>query len=239
MLANVATSHNVETIGTLIAYNMELEQRSKAHKLDEGCLERTVQELEQSCIVRDVLYSLTLARVTELAILCAGNYADDCEFTAACDLLVNPRLILVHVRDQIEPVVKERHGGITDQFSHVDRSTDKIVEWLKENTWLEIKKEALLPYLYNELSCLGHLKSDHLESIERRMKRIADVVGFLSAWQLPDSCGARDRLSFVSEAERQFIYSNLCRFDLKFFHQLGHDLFRLVEDGRYKCRFLC
>ena len=239
MLANVARDGNIVVNRALIDFNVRLEEESPAHNLNESCLERIVQELEQSCIVRDSLYSLTLARVSELALLCAGNYADDCEFTAACDLLVNPRLILVHVRDQTEPVVKERHGSITDQFSHVGRAPQEIVEWLKDNTWLEIKKEALLPYLYNELFCLGHLNSHHLDSIEHRMQRIAAVVGFLSAWQLPDSCGVQERLICVSEAARQFIYSNLCRFDLKFFHQLGNDLFRLMEDDRFKSRFLC
>ena len=239
MFTNLARNHNVGSIGTLISYNMNLEQGVSAHIINEGYLERILQELEQSCIIRDALYSLTLARVTELALVCAGNYADDCEFTAACDLLVNPRLILVHVRDQIEPVVKERHGGITNQFSHVGRATQEIVQWLKENTCIEIKEEALLPYLYNELSCLGHIKSPHLDSIEQRMQRIADVIGFLCAWQLPDPSGVQERLRCVSEGERQFIHSNLCRFDLKFFHQLGYDLLRLVEDGRYKGRFLC
>ncbi|MEJ2365352.1 MAG: hypothetical protein P8075_11240 [Deltaproteobacteria bacterium] len=239
MFTNLARNHTVGSIGTLISHNMDLEQGVSAHKLNEIYLERRVQELEQSCIIRDALYSLTLARVTELALVCAGNYADHCEFLAACDLLVNPRLVLVHVRDQIEPVVKERHGGITNQFSHVGRATQEIVQWLKENTCIEIKEEALLPYLYNELSCLGHIKSPHLDSIEHRMERIADVIGFLWAWQLPDSSGVQERLRCLSEDERQFIHSNLCRFDLKLFHQLGHELLRLVEDGRYKGRFLC
>ena len=238
MFTNSAKNHNVGSIGTLISYNMNLEQGVSAHIINEGYLERILQELEQSCIIRDALYSLTLARVTELALVCAGNYADDCEFTAACDLLANPRLILVHVRDQTKPVVKKRHGSIAHQFSHVGRATETIVEWLKQNTCLEIRKQALLPHLYNELSCLGHIKSPHLDSIEHRMERIADVIGFLCAWQLPDSCGVQERLRCVSEGERQFIRSNLCRFDLQLFHQLGHELLRLVADGRYKSRFL-
>ena len=239
MLANVGTKHKIGNILAPIAYNREFEQGSTAHKLNEGYLEQIVQELERGCMARDALYSLTLARVAELALVCAGNYADDCEFTAACDLLANPRLILVHVRDQTKPVVKKRHGSIAHQFSHVGRATEKIVEWLKQNTCLEIKKQALLPHLYSELSCLGHIKSHHLYSIQNRMKRIADVIGFLCAWQLPDSSGVQERLRCVSEGERQFIHSNLCRFDLKLFHQLGHELFRLVEDGQYESRFLC
>ena len=239
MFTNVARNDNAGTLGRLIALNTELQQPLTASKLNEAYLERIVEELEQSCIARDSLYSLTLARVAELTLVCAGSYADDCEFTAACDLLVNPRLILVHIRGKTEQVGKERHGSITDQFSHVGRTARETVAWLKENTWLEIKKEALLPYLYNELSRLGHLKSHHLDSIQRRMQRIADVVGFLSAWQLRDYSNVQERLRCVSAAERQFIYSQLCRFDLKVFYQLGHDIYRLMEDGWFKSRFLC
>ncbi len=36
-------------------------------------------------------YWLMVCRISEMALLCAGQYADGCEFSAAGDLLVNPR----------------------------------------------------------------------------------------------------------------------------------------------------
>ena len=238
MLANVARDHNLGANGALIHFNVELERAVTGHKLNEEYLELIAEALEEFGIIHDALYSITLARITELTLYCAGSYTDDCEFALAGDLLVNPRLILIHVHNQGAPIVKQRHVSITDQFRHLERSPQELVQWLKENTWLEMKKEPLLPHLYRRLCCLGHMQSRYLESVERRMQRIADVIGFLSAWHLQDSWDLHQRIRCVPEAEREFVYSNLCRFDLEIFHQLGHDLLQLIENSRYESGFL-
>jgi hypothetical protein len=238
MLANAARNHNVGANGELVDFNVRLEQAARVHNFNEDCLERITRELEGFCAGRDGVFALTLARITELALYCAGSYTDDCEFALAGDLLVNPRLILIHIRNQGAPIAKERHGKIGDQFRHVDKSPQELIQWLKENTCLEIKKEPLLPHLYGELSRSGLLQSHYLASVEQRLQRIADVIGFLSAWHVPDSCRLRQRMRCVPEAEREFVSSSLCRFDLEIFHQLGHDLLQLLEDDQYESEFL-
>ena len=46
--------------------------------------------------------------------------------------------------------------------------------------------QPLLPDLYDRLKNFGTISSDYLQSIDRRMKKTANVIGFLSACQLPE-----------------------------------------------------
>ena len=92
------------------------------------------------------IYQLTQARITELTLICAGNYADNFEFTAAGDLLVNPRSIRIHIDGVREPANKKRHLALTDQFSAVAKTETGIISSrLSKNTHLEIIKKPLLP----------------------------------------------------------------------------------------------
>ena len=67
--------------------------------VNEGRIEDWLDELEMQNNEKNPVYWLLLVRLNELALLCAGNYADNCEFSAAGDLLLNPRKMMVHFND--------------------------------------------------------------------------------------------------------------------------------------------
>lgn len=223
----------------LLGYNRSLEETSFLCSLNEKVLEQRVVELEEIGLANEELYCLTFARLNELTLLCAGNYADAFEFTAAGDLLVNPRLTLVHIRNRIMPVPKKRHSRLTDQFKNVARTRGEVIQWLKNETFLEIKREPLLPYLYERLKKSGCMSQEYLYSISRRMRKIADVTAFLYSLHLPNGQDFHQWLQQTTQPERQFIKSRLCKFNTRTFCDLGHDLHQIVQGEGYRSKFLC
>jgi len=185
----------------------------------------------------ELIYLLTRARIAELTLICAGNYADNFEFTAAGDLLVNPRCIRVHIDGVKEPVNKIRHLALTDQFDGVAKTESEIIRWLGKNTHLEIIKKPLLPDLYERLKSAGVLSSKYLDSVCQRMNKIADVIGFLAAYNLSDVQRLYDRFQSANE-ESFFIKSNLCNFNYDIFFALGNEILKLFENDKYKSAFI-
>jgi hypothetical protein len=188
--------------------------------------------------IREELYWLTFARLNELTLFCAGNYADNFEFTAAGDLLVNPRLTTVHVRGLSEPVVKNRHSRITERFRCAASTKKEVIQWLKNETFLEIKKEPLLAYLYERLKNSGYISQQYLYATDRRMRQIADVIVHLWSWHLPSGLDLHYRLQYSSQSEREFIKSRLCQFDREIFNDLGHDFHAIIQGEGCKIKFL-
>jgi hypothetical protein len=231
--------HITSNARALIDFNFSLEENSLVSSLNEKFLEQKVSELEEIDPMREELYWLTLARLKELTLLCAGNYADNFDFTAAGDLLVNPRLILVHIRNQTRPVIKKRHSRITDQLGNGADTQKDVIQWLKKETLLELKKEPLLPYLYESLKNSGYISQEYLSSIYRRMQKIADVIVHLWSWHLPNSHAYHQRLEHTTQSEKKFIKSKLCQFDTKAFYDLGNDFYQIIQWGGYKSKFLC
>jgi hypothetical protein len=238
MSVNIAENHIKSSARALIDYNYSLEKDSLVSSLNEKFLEQKVSELKEIDSIREELYWLTFARLDELTLFCAGNYADNFEFTAAGDLLVNPGLILVHVRGRIRPMIKKRHSRITDQFGNVASTKKGVIQWLKNETLLEIKKEPLLPYLYESLKNSGYMAQEYLYSIDRRIQQIADVIVHLWSWHLPNSHDFHQRLQHTTQSEREFIKSKLCRFDKRTFYNLGHDFHQIIQFEGYKSKFL-
>jgi hypothetical protein len=103
----------------IFAFNLKLDSLSKISSLNENVLEEMLGQLNGYRGAEDDLYWLTLARINELVLVCAGNYANNCEFRLVGDLLLNPRCILVHVRGSLQPVRKIRHMALTEHFRHV------------------------------------------------------------------------------------------------------------------------
>jgi hypothetical protein len=238
MSLSLAEDHIESNEIMLLNYNRSLEGVSSLTCLNEKLLEQKIGELEEIGPINEELYCLTFARLNELTLLCAGNYADALEFTAAGDLLVNPRLTLVHVRNRIKPVIKKRHSRLTDQFKNTSSTRGQVIQWLKNETFLEIKKEPLLPYLYESLKKSGYMSQEYLLSTDRRMKKIADVIVHLWSLHLPNGHDFHQWLQHAAQSERQFIKSRLCKFDMKTFYDLGHDFHQIIQGQGYKSKFL-
>jgi len=222
-------------------YNASLEEEAIPINLHEDFIESKLFELEQlepDCPGNNVMYWLSYARLFELALLCAGNYADHFEFAAAGDLLVNPRLILIHFKSGCNAVKKDRHRKLTEQFRYVAGKREAVVRWLKEETVPEIVEKPLLAHMREQMARSGYLSKEYLDLVERRLERVADAIGFLASWHLADTSAFYLRVRCASPAEKAFIESNLCRFDKKVFFELGEDLRKLAVDPYQRSRFI-
>lgn len=216
---------------SLLDFNDQLDERSNFFSLNERALEFLIDKLDSHVSTKDELYWLTLARITELVLLCAGNYANNGEFTLMGDLLLNPRLILIHIRGQHRPIVKERHTLLTEQFSSVAETHYEIIQWLKTETIVEIKIKALLPHLLDQLKNSGVIGQEYFESVAKRNMQIAELVGFISSGRFIDSAAYTQWLTTAGRADRELLESRLCHFDLEPFFKLGRQI-------RYQAQYL-
>lgn len=92
----------------LLKYNKALEEQGHLIQLNESFLESKLEELESISSLSGTIEKFTLARLTELALLCVGNYPDNGCIGELGDLMFNPRLIHVHIKGKHVPVKKER-----------------------------------------------------------------------------------------------------------------------------------
>jgi len=220
---------------SMLDYNLCLND-CVTFELNEKYIESKIYELDE-IENSGLIYQLTQARITELTLICAGNYADNFEFTAAGDLLVNPRNIRIHIDGVREPANKKRHLALIDQFNTVAKTQTGIINWLSKNTYPETIKKPLLPDLCERLKSAGIISVKYLDSVYRRMNKIADVIGFLSAYHLSDSQMLYKKLHSLN-AESDFIKSNLCNFNFDTFFILGHEILKSIENDNYKSVFI-
>ena len=241
-MLTISSADSVEiSASALIDYNASIEEQAIPSNLNEDFIEAKLFELEQlepDCPESVEIYWPTFARLFELALLCAGNYADHFEFAAAGDLLVNPRLILIHFKSGCKAVKKDRHRKLTDQFRYVAGEREAIVRWLKEKTVPEIVERPLLVHMNEEMARSGYLSEEYLALAERRMERIADTIGFLASWHPADARSFYLQVQCASPSEKSFIESNLCRFDKGIFLELGRDVRKVAADPYQESRFV-
>lgn len=222
----------------LAEYNLALDAEAFDSRLNESFLERKLAELERIDVWGAEPYWLTVARLTELTVLCAGIYADSGELQAVGDLLVNPRKILVHVRGQAEPVVKQRHRALTQQFGHMASDKMGVIAWLKRETSLETVTPPLLVELYKKLFDSGYMSQAYMDSLDRRMTQIADTTAFVGSCHLPPHLDFVQYVLQASGPEREFIHSNLCGFTRDCFDELGRETIQALYMPGCRSRFL-
>ncbi len=180
------------------------------------------------------VYWLTLSRIAELAINLAGDYADSGEVCAAGDILVNPRRIDVYLRGKTEPIQKDRHCGLSEQFAWAIGDEDPVA-WLMRETQVRIKRKALLPHLQDLLSASGYVDSSYLDGIERRLSLIADTIGFMCALE---SVGNFGHVGPSIESDQALIEDRRCRFTARRFVEMGEEIERMILSGNHRSRFL-
>jgi hypothetical protein len=222
----------------LLHLNALLDTAILPYEINEGKIENWLNTLEGSSDQAGPVYWLLWIRLMEAALLCAGNYADNCEFSAAGDLLVNPREIRVHSKDTRLPVHKKRHGRLSEQFRINGHSRRHTIETIKKDYQLEITNPPLLPLLFSSLKDSGRVAGAYLAYTDRRMRQITDAIGFLTSWQIFDAAELHRRTLRATPETRSFISSHLCRFDNRIFLQAGNAVERMAIDPAGPCELL-
>jgi hypothetical protein len=218
--------------------NEELDNLRLIYEINEASIERFLKILEDSDASDQPCYWLVMAWIFELALFCAGNYADNCEFTAAGDLLVNPRKILIHQKGYPNSPVKQRHGRISEQLNKHGRCRKHSYGLLKHEVSVEVTKPAILPYLFERMQHGQKIAAWYIHEAEERMKKIADTIGFLSAWSVSKFEDLHIRMQTASPKTRRFIVAHLCRFDTRYFQRLGREIKDFVENAKDDFEFL-
>ncbi|MBI9082811.1 MAG: hypothetical protein JEZ11_04390 [Desulfobacterales bacterium] len=207
-------------------FNRRLDALAIPYDINESVIEALLDTLDTVAPSPDAIYWLLLARVTELALMAAGHYADHCEFSAAGDLLVNPRTIRVCWDDQRRPAVKERHERLSDQFRRPGVSRRAFVRDFKDNGRLETLRPALLPVLAGQLAACGLFSSGYLAAVNARMEKITEAIGFLCAAGITTGRQLYLHLTLAPAADRDFFTAHLCRFDRCHYDRLGREVDR-------------
>lgn len=217
--------YNFDPMNALININRELSAACLPHLINEAFIGNLYSELVSRLDRESAYFWLLYGRMTEAALLCAGHYADNCEYSAAGDLLVNPRSIHVHYKDCDMPEVKDRHGSISEQFMPQGSCPWVFRKNFSSSMTLHVQEPALLPLMANTLAQSGVFCESYLFSINERMKKIADTMVFLLAWSLDNALELHERLAAESSETRKFVNHNLCRFSPDLFHALGEELY--------------
>lgn len=181
------------------------------------------------------IYWLSMARVMELALLCAGNYADFGLIREAADLMVNPRHTEVWIDGAWEPVRVKRYERMTEQFAGYAPEGSNVGNWLRDTTHLVHVKGPLIPDLYEMLQGADMLSESYLASVYLRMQKISETMSFVMQGQMIDP---NYPLSGVIPEEIAFVEKNLCRYSKDLFHQIGVDIGELSKDEHYCSSFI-
>lgn len=220
-----------------IFFTMDLQEQIFDHYLNEKIIVNQMERLESPMKFDGSveIYWLSMSRIMELALLCAGNYADFGLICEAGDLMVNPRHTEVHINGAWEPVKVKRHERMTEQFKDYAPAGTSVREWLRDNTHLVHVKGPLIPDLYDMMKGAGMLSESYLSSVYLRMQKISETMTFVMQGQMMDP---NYPLSGVHPEEKEFVEGNLCRYNSRKFHQIGLDIDELLKDENYCSSFL-
>ena len=183
-------------------------------------------------------YWLLMARLAELALLCAGYYADCGEVTAAGDLLFNPQRIDVHVRGKRQPIVKDRHRPLSEQLNAGGAPYPEFINWFHHNAITRVMEPALIPDLLSRLTHSGWISAAFLDAYQARMAQVADAMRFgpcATGLRAPPGQPAF-RAGRSSDGDWRQVHH--CRFKTTCYRRLGHDIEQTWHDAAYRSPFM-
>lgn len=169
-------------------------------------------------------YWLLVARLAEMTLLCADNYAACGEITAAGDLMINPRNTHIHMKGAVRPIVKSRHGRLSDQLEVEMPADGGFIDWCKHNALVQVVEPALLPDFEARLAESGFLSKDYLQDLRTRMGQVADAMRFAMV------AGGRHCVGEAGEPS--------CGVDAWPARRLGCEVARTCSDPAYQSAFL-
>jgi hypothetical protein len=203
-------------------FNRRLDQLSVPAAVNESLIAGLREQLDAGGDPRSGVYWLLTARLAEMALLCAGHYADCGETGAAGDLLLNPRRVLVYLRGAPGPLLKERHRPLSDQFNPGGLSLPDFAAWFRDNAMTHIAEPALLKAFRSRLEGCGRMAA-YLEGFKARLSRVADVMRFGFAARSPQT-GRPHPLT--------------CGFDTVEYRRLGRHVIRICNTPAFHSPYL-
>jgi hypothetical protein len=222
----------------ILILNEALDHLNVPYDVNEQTLENFLQNLNDFDTTPQPAYWLMTARLFELSLILAGHYADNCEFSAAGDLLVNPKKVLIHRKGYPYPLIKQRHGRLTEQLNKKEKCREFVLLQIKHDVTVEIAEPAILPYLFERIEGSSQIASWYLHDAQERMKKIADTIGFLSAWSLTKFEVLHHRLQKMSVKTRRFVADHQCNFDTRYFARIGREIPRIIENSQEHSKYL-
>ena len=222
----------------ILILNEALDNLHVPYDVNEETIENFLQHLITYGTPDGPAYWLMMARLFELSLICAGHYADNCEFSSAGDLLVNPRKVLIHRKGYPYPLIKQRHGRLTEQLNKKEKCREFVLLQIKHDVTVEIAEPAILPYLFERIEGSSQIASWYLHDAQERMKKIADTIGFLSAWSLTKFEVLHHRLQKMSVKTRRFVTDHQCNFDTRYFARIGREIPRIIENSQEHSKYL-
>ncbi|MEE4112226.1 MAG: hypothetical protein V2I40_05380 [Desulfobacteraceae bacterium] len=183
-------------------------------------------------------YWLLMARLAELALLCAGYYADCGEVTAAGDLLFNPRRIDIHVRGRHQPIVKDRHRPLSEQLNDGGVSHHEFINWFHHNAITRVMEPALIPDFLTRLTHSGWISEAFLDSYQARTAQVADAMRFGSCATGLSAAPGQPALRAGRSADGDFRQVPHCRFETTCYRRLAHDIEQIWHDTAYRSQYL-
>jgi hypothetical protein len=195
--------------------NYRLQEEAIDAHINKSFIEQWIARLWTIVSPRPQCFWLFLARINELALLCASRYVDCCEFSAAEELLVEPSSIFLHVEGKV---------------------TAASQEWGS-------RAGPLLPFLCSLLKGSGYMTEGYLLSVSRRTQKIGEVMRMLLSLGIGNAEDISMKLSCMDHDERDRFRSRLCLFDRKTFNEIGRALHLFMRywnvDDEYVGKYLC
>jgi hypothetical protein len=203
--------------------NYRLHEEATDTQINKTFVEQWMMRLGTIVSPRPQCFWLFLARINELALLCASRYVDSCESAAADELLLEPSCVLLHVEGGRTAVSQDRGGRAA-------RSRERILT--------EKKAGPLLPRLYDLLKGSGYMTEDYLLSVSRRTEKIRQVAGMLAGLGMGNTQDISVKLSRMDAEQRRDFRSRLCLFDRKTFNELGRALHLFMQFGNVDDKYV-
>jgi hypothetical protein len=183
-------------------------------------------------------YWLLMARLAELALLCAGYYADCGAVTAAGDLLFNPRRIDVYVRGRHQPIAKDRHRPLSEQLNDGGRPYPDFINWFHHNAITRVMAPALIPDFLTRLTHSGWISEAFLDAYQARMAQVADAMRFGSCATVLRAPIGESTLRAGRSSDGDFRQDHHCCFETTCYRRLGHDIEQTWHDATYCSPYL-
>jgi len=146
--------------------------------------------------------------------------------------------VLIHRKGYPHPIRKPRHGRLSEQLNKKDTCRKIVLFQAKHEVKVEVAQPAILPYLFGLMESSCQIASWYLHETQERMKKIADTIGFLSAWSLSKFEVLHHRLQKMPSKMRHFVADHQCNFDTHYFERIGREIHKLIENPKEHIEFL-